>query len=148
VSKKKIENWGGAREGAFDDSTVARIRKMAADGKKPAEIAREVGNRYDTVTRVIKGLSYKHLPLVDAYKPAAAALTDAGTVKPGDAVTDCDPRKDRTGVILTISAQAVTVKWNTGKETAVKLSAIHRKPDSKKGYRLAPSASAVAFAAA
>jgi hypothetical protein len=160
---KKIKNWGGARESAFSDKTVAKIRKLAAEGKTVAEISVEVGARYDTTTRVVKGYSYRHLPPVESYKAqakpestnvrtyqaAAIAGFTASTlavstlslqVKAGDTLADCDPRRVRTGVVIRVNTIATipsaAVKWNSGKETLIPLSKIHRKPDAKKGFRL------------
>ena len=64
ASKKR----GGKREAAFTDATVLSIRKMAKEGKSIAEIAEKYKARYDTVGRVVNGLSYRRL-LPDFKKP-------------------------------------------------------------------------------
>jgi len=140
VAKRK-KKWGGARESAFTDVEVRKIRRLYADGKKVAEIATRLGARYDTITRVVKGYSYKHVEDAPAKpEPAYAPTADKDIsvlVKAGDRVRDCDPRKERTGVVAVIGRKedlgidVADIEWNTGKLTTVKLSAIHRK-----GYRI------------
>jgi len=49
-------------------------------------------------------------------------------------IHDCDPRKNREGVILGVSPTKLWVDWHTGVKTWVSLSRCHANPERKTGY--------------
>jgi hypothetical protein len=149
TKRKKKSNVGGARVPRFTDAEVRQIRKLAAGGMRVVDIAKQFGANYGTTTRVVKGWSYPHMLAAEpkakkrkaepaSREPEAKAPTGDKTtvIVAGDSLRDCDPRRERHGVVLLVSESGAAVKWNTGKETNVKLSTIHRKPESKKGFLL------------